>query len=155
MKDTGDCTKRGRPDKYETHVEPYLEEVAEMAQTMTERQIAKALGIAYSTLRVYKSKYPAFNKAMEKGRHILIHGLRSALIKRAQGYEYEEVYETYEGTVLKEKTIKRKQMPPDVAAINLALKNYDPDNWANDPQMLKLRKDELRLRQKQAEKDQW
>lgn len=155
MKDTGDCTKRGRPDKYETNVEPYLEEIAEMAQTMTERQIAKSLGIAYSTLRVYKEKYPAFSKAMKKGRHILIQGLRSALIKRAQGYEYEEVYETYEGPVLKEKTIKRKQMPPDVAAINLALKNYDPDNWANDPQMLKLRKDELRLRQKQAEKDQW
>ena len=46
-------------------------------------------------------------------------------------------------------------MPPDVAALNLALKNYDPDNWANDPQMLKIREKELKLREKQVENNTW
>ena len=40
-------------------------------------------------------------------------------------------------------------------AINLALKNYDPENWANDPQMLQIRKKELELRKRQVEANEW
>ena len=47
----------------------------------------------------------------------------------------------------------KKQMPPDVAALNLALKNYDKDNWANDPQMLEIRKRELKIMEHKAEND--
>jgi hypothetical protein len=42
---------------------------------------------------------------------------------------------------------------PDVAALNLCLKNYDPDDWANDPQALKIKREELELRREIAEKD--
>jgi hypothetical protein len=44
---------------------------------------------------------------------------------------------------------------PDVAALNLLLKNYDKDHWSNDPQMLELRKKELELKEKQIESNEW
>lgn len=46
-------------------------------------------------------------------------------------------------------------IPPDVAALNLALKNYDKDNWANDPQLLELKREELRYKKEQDEKNNW
>jgi hypothetical protein len=49
----------------------------------------------------------------------------------------------------------KKNALPDVAAINLCLKNYDPDNWANDPQQIRLKEKELQLRREIAEKDEW
>ena len=51
--------------------------------------------------------------------------------------------------------IDRKHALPDVAALNLALKNYDKDDWANDPQTLELKKEELELRKKQIESNLW
>ena len=51
--------------------------------------------------------------------------------------------------------VAHKEMSPDVAALNLALKNYDKENWANDPQMLDIRKEELNLKKKQIEQNEW
>ena len=48
-----------------------------------------------------------------------------------------------------------KQSLPDVAALNLCLKNYDPDNWANDPQIMELRRKELELRQQAVKNNDW
>ena len=48
-----------------------------------------------------------------------------------------------------------KKAHPDVAALNLCLKNYDPDDWANDPQLLKIKEKELEIRREIADKDNW
>ena len=47
--------------------------------------------------------------------------------------------------------ITTREVDGDVAAINLLLKNLDRDNWANDPQVLSLRQQELELRKAIAE----
>lgn len=145
----------GRPDKYKTHVEPHLEEIKELSTYMTEKQIAYALGVAYSSFRTYKKKYPALVASIKKGRQELITDLRSTLIKKAKGFTYEEkkVVKAH-GMIVKEE-IYTKASTPDVAAINLALKNYDPDNWANDPQALKLKKEELELKKIKLESEEW
>ena len=145
----------GRPGKYKTHVEPYLEEIKQMCLTMTERQIAETLGVAYSAFRSYKKQYPALNEAMKKGRHTLVMELRSALIKRAKGFEVVEVRKTFEYGCLEKMEKITKYYPPDVAALNLALKNYDHDNWANDPQMMRIREKELELQEKKLEQAEW
>lgn len=152
---------KGRPNKYKSNVEPYLDKIKEMALTMTEEQIAETLGVGYSSFRSYKQQYPALTDALKKGRRDLVFELRSTLIKKARGFDYKEVKNTYE---LNEETgdleitkceenIKRAL--PDVAAINLLLKNYDKENWANDPQMMEIRKKELELREKQIEEGGW
>ena len=147
--------KRGRPNKYNTHVEPYLDKIKEMALTMTEKQISQSLGVAYSSFMEYKKQYPELLEALKKGRQDLVIELKSALIKKALGFEYSEKKTVKEfGSVVREEvTVKHTQ--PDVAALNLLLKNYDADHWANDPQMLKIREKELELRERQIEKEEW
>ena len=152
---------RGRPNKYKTHVEPFLDRIKELALVMTEEQIADTLGIAYSSFRVYKQKYPALNDNLQKGRKDLVCELKSTLIKKAKGYYYEEIKVIEElnpdtGTleiVRREKNKKYAQ--PDVAAGNLLLKNYDKENWANDPQALELRRKEIELAERKLEAVEW
>lgn len=147
--------KRGRPNKYHTHVEPNLDKIKEMALTMTEKQIAQSLGVAYSSFMEYKKQYSELSESLKKGRQDLVIELKSALIKKALGFEYSEKKTVKEyGTVVREEvTVKHTQ--PDVAALNLLLKNYDKDNWANDPQMLKIREKEIELKEKQIENNNW
>lgn len=147
--------KRGRPNKYHTHVEPHLDKIKEMALTMTEKQIAQTLGVAYSSFMEYKKQYSELSESLKKGRQDLVIQLKSALIKKALGFEYSEKKTVKEyGTVVREEvTVKHTQ--PDVAALNLLLKNYDKDNWANDPQMLKIREKEIELKEKQIENNNW
>lgn len=170
--------KRGRKSKYETHVKPFFPEIMEMCRTMTESQIAEQLGIGASTFAFYKNEFPELSQVLEKGKRNLVADLRGALIKKAKGYEYtetkevteevrwpDEMYvamleagftrEQIESARLVKTEVAHKRMSPDVAAINLALKNYDKDNWANDPQMLEIRKRELELRERQIENNEW
>lgn len=146
---------KGRPNKYKTHVEPYLDKIEEMALIMTEKQIAKTLGVGYSSFREYKRQYPALTNTLKKGRQKLVMELRSVLIQRAKGFHYEEkkIIKEYGEVVREERAVKKSL--PDVAALNLLLKNYDKENWANDPQMLDIRKKELELRERQVENNEW
>lgn len=144
-----------RPDKFVTNVEPYLDDIRKMCLTMTEAQIAETLGVSISAWKRYKNRSERLRSALKKGRRDLVDELRSALIKRAKGFEYTEKRVTEEyGQVTKTETIT-KYYPPDVAALNLALKNYDRDNWANDPQMIEIRKRELDLQEKKIEMGEW
>ena len=43
-----------RPSNYDTRVKPHLEKIRQMRTDMTEEQIAKTLGVDYSTFRNYK-----------------------------------------------------------------------------------------------------
>lgn len=169
---------RGKPGKYEDYVKPYLPLISEWCRTMTEQQIAEKLGIGYSTFNQYKVDYPEVKEAIKKGKQNLVADLKGALIKKAKGYEYTETKETTEhvkwpdelytrmleagftpqqiGQARLVKTeVSHKKAAPDVAAINLALKNYDKEDWANDPQMLEIRKKELELRERQIENNEW
>lgn len=170
--------KRGKPRKYDDCVKPYLSLISEWCRTMTEQQIAEKLGIGYSTWKQYKVDYPAVQDAIKKGRQNLVAELRSSLIKKANGYKYTETKETTEKVKWPEEMyealldagftpqqiassrivkteVAHKEMAPDVAAINLALKNYDKEEWANDPQALALKKKELELRERQVENNEW
>lgn len=149
---------KGRPNKYFTHIEPNLDKIEEMALTMSEKQIAKSLGIGITTWKKHKKQYPSISDRLKKGRTDLVQQLKSVLIKKAIGFNYEEkkvVKITKEdGEEIREETMTKASLP-DVAAINLLLKNYDKENWANDPQTLELHKKELELRKKQIEQNLW
>lgn len=173
-----DKRKRGKPGKYEDYVKPYLPLISEWCQTMTESQIAKKLGVGYSTWNQYKVDYPEVREAIKKGRQNLVAELRSALIKKAKGYEYIETKETTEHIKWPEEIyealldagftadqiatsrivkteVAHKKSHPDVAAINLALKNYDKENWRNDPAEYELKKKALELQEKKVEQNEW
>lgn len=146
----------GRPSKYETHVKPRLAEIERWTDTMTEEQIARCCGVAPCSFIEYKKKYPELVEALKSGREKLVKELRSTLLKRARGFSYTEEKEIIDadGTVVRREVYKKAALP-DVASMNLALKNYDANNWANDPQMLELKKEELKLQKAKFEEMKW
>lgn len=154
--------KRGRKSAYETQIKPRFSDISDWLKSgATEKQIAFNLGISYSTFNKYKSEKTEFAEFLKTGRQTLVMQLRGALVKKALGFDYVETSETKERDaetgemkVVKSET-KVKYAQPDVAALNLCLKNYDADNWANDPQALKLKEKELELRREIADRDAW
>ena len=146
---------KGRKNKYYSHIKPHLAEVETMLQTMTEEQVAKKLGVAYSSWNKYKLEFPELSEVIKKGNTTLVSELKSVLKKRAKGFQYEERKVIKEHGVIVREEIYVKSALPDVASINLLLKNYDKDNWANDPQALELRRKELELKEKQVDANLW
>ena len=102
-----------------------------------------------------KKKYSELSEATKKGREALVHELKSTLIKKAKGFNYSEKKTIKEhGQVVREEIYEKASLP-DVAALNLLLKNYDADNWANDPQALKIRQKEIELQERKIEQNEW
>jgi hypothetical protein len=122
--------------KYQTYVLPRLVEIEGWARDgLTEEQIAKNLGVAYSTFRVYKDKYPALSAALKRSKAIADREVENALFKRAIGYTYEEITqkplvdpETGETRIVVTKVVT-KHVLPNVTAQIFWLKNRKPEEW--------------------------
>ena len=151
--------KTGRKSAYDTIIKPRFEEITEWLRNgATEKQIYTNLGIDKDTFYKYKRSKTDFSDLLKRGRESLVIQLRGALIKKALGYTYTETkrYTKIEdGKPVQYAEDTTKTAHPDVAALNLCLKNYDPDDWANDPQLLKLKEKELELRKEANDKDNW
>lgn len=117
--------------KYETVVLPQLDQVQNWIRDgMTEQQVAKRLGIAYSTFRVYRDKYPALSAVLKKTKEVVDAEVVGALYKRAIGYdvtEYEEVYDGAGNLVSRKKKIRH--IPPDPTSMNLWLTHRQKAAW--------------------------
>lgn len=153
-------TKRGRKGAYETRIKSRFSEIKNwLEHGATERQIADNLGVSYSTFNKYKAEKPEFAEFIKNGRKSLVLQLRGALVKKALGFEYVErkkyTKQDPDGNIFRYVEETTKTALPDVAALNLCLKNYDPEDWANDPQSLALKREELELRREMAERDNW
>lgn len=142
--------------KYETHVKPRFKEIEKwIGEGATQVIIAKKLGISERTLRDYLRKYAEFAELYKSGQIDLVEDLRGVLFKKAKGFQFTETEKTVENGIVTKEVTKIKTALPDVAAINLLLKNYDKSNWANDPQLLELKKEELKIKKEQAENENW
>lgn len=149
-----------RKNSYDLVIKPNFKQIADLLQVgATEETIYKQIGVSSAVWYKYKAQKREFNELCKQNRRPVIQELRGALLKRALGFEYTET-KTYirtnaNGEETSTTEIVKKQALPDVAAINLALKNYDAENWSNDPQLLQLKKQELELKQKSFESDNW
>ena len=100
---------------------------------LTDEQIAHNIGIRRETLYVWKNKYSNISNALKNGKEVIDRQVENALLKRALGYEYEEVKQIIEkdekGKDRKriEKTVK--QVIPDTTAQIFWLKNRKPKEW--------------------------
>lgn len=149
----------GRKGKYETHIAPHLKKIDKLLNDgATEKQVAESLGISYSSWSNYKRDYPELRKICEKPRTRLIEDLRSALVKRALGYTYEEkkqyITEDENGKKKKHTEITTKHALPDTTAIFGALNIYDPE-YVKDKKQHELKQQELELRKQMAEAKDW
>lgn len=148
----------GRKSRYETHVQPFLEDIKEWYQLLTEGQIAEKLGISVASFENYKKKYPELVEALKDGRTHLVEELKGTLKKKAQGYYYEETK-----TVIRKEGGKELQMvekykryaQPDTGAIHLLLKNLDED-WRNDDKAtMDMKRERLEMDKTKAENESW
>nr|DAF34556.1 MAG TPA: terminase small subunit [Caudoviricetes sp.] len=103
---------------------------------LTDEQIAGNMGVSRSTLNSWKDKYPDILDSLKKGKEIVDRQVENALLKRALGYEYEEIKEKYEFGELSERTITKKQVVPDTTAQIFWLKNRKPKDWRDKQERL-------------------
>ena len=102
---------------------------------LTDEQIAKNIGISRSTLNEWKKKYSDISDTLKQGKEVIDRQVENALLKRAIGYEYEEVSEKFEGGVLTERKVTKKQVVPDTTAQIFWLKNRKPSMWRDRAQV--------------------
>lgn len=100
---------------------------------LTDEQIAQNIRISRETLYAWKKKYPDISDALKKGKDVIDRQVENALLKRALGYEYEEVKEKFEDGVITERTVTKKEVVPDTTAQIFWLKNRKPDKWRDKP----------------------
>lgn len=100
---------------------------------LTDEQIARKIGINPATLYKWFDRYGEIGKAIKKGKAPVDFEVENALLKRALGYDYEEV--TTEINTDGKKHIKKvkRHVPPDVGALAFWLKNRRPDKWRDKP----------------------
>lgn len=102
---------------------------------LIDSQIAHNMGIAYSTFREWCGKFPALSAALKKGKAPVDLEVENALLKRALGYDYEEItteiYDMPDGTQRKHIKKVTKMVVPDTTAQIYWLNNRRPDRWKN------------------------
>lgn len=145
----------GRPNKYNTHIKPYLKQIAEWKKNgATDQQVCEQLGVSPSVFYAAKVKYKEFSEILKNSRENFIADLRGELARLAFKHNLEtvKVYsKTEDGKTVTYKEKTSKEVDGDIAAIHLLLKNLDRDNWADNPQGLEIKKRELELKKLIAE----
>lgn len=151
---------KGRKSYYDTKIKPRFDDILRWLRNgATEEIIYHNLGISKVTFYKYKAEKSELNELLKKGRESIVEELRGILMKKARGFEYKEykrVTKVEDGeTKIQSIEEYTKQALPDVAAANLLLKNYDKENWSNDPRSDDLKQAEFELKKKAFEKDNW
>lgn len=160
--------KRGRKNSYETVILPKKEKIRELiSQGYSEKDVAAKIGVSYATWKKYKKQISAFSSLILTEREKNIKELEKSMYMQAIGFtkriqkamkvrhiEYdpktgkkkreEERIESY---------IEEIYIPPSQAAAAFLLKNWNKDNYANDPALLAVKREELKIKQKKAEDD--
>ena len=96
---------------------------------LIDKQIAHNMGVAYSTLRTWRDKFPELAEALQKGKEVVDREVENALFKRALGYWVTETKTVTlpDGDMRVEEI--HKHVAPDTTAQIFWLKNRKPDQW--------------------------
>ncbi len=101
---------------------------------MARCEIAAKIGISAATFRRWEKENVGIFEAVKMGREITDISVENAILKKALGFETEEVKTVIKANGDEEVTTVRKSVPPDVSAASVWLKNRRPDKWKDKPQ---------------------
>jgi len=104
---------------------------------MTDKEIAKALGIGETTYYRYQLEHREFRESIKRGKVPVDVEVENALLKRARGFSYTETVREFKINEEDGKEIKtpvsirrtRKIIVPETAACMAWLKNRRPHLW--------------------------
>jgi len=102
---------------------------------LTEEQIADKMGVTRKTLFNWKEKYLPILHALKRGKEVVDRQVENALLKRALGYEYDEITQELVDDELQVTKVVTKQVHPDVTAQIFWLKNRKPEEWRDKQQV--------------------
>lgn len=161
--------KRGRKGVYETKIKPFFPEISEWVKNgVFERDIAKNLGVGYSTFNRYKSEKEEFREILKNNRESCVEKIENAMFTAATG-EVRTVKKFMKCRRVEYENGKRKSekeimvpyeeeiyIPPNTTAAIYLLKHWGRDKgYTNDPASLEIRRKELKLKEKIAEANNW
>lgn len=106
---------------------------AKSRDSLTRSELAEKVGITPMTLSRWEKKYPQIADAVRSGREIVDAKVENAMLKKALGYETTEVKTVVKANGSEEVTTVHKNVPPDVSAASVWLKNRCPDKWKDKP----------------------
>lgn len=141
----------GRPSKYETEIKPHLAEIRKAVEAgATVEEIAKAFGVAVSTIHKYKAEKKEFSDVFVRGREKVVFEIKNALLKKALGYEYQEkkqyIKKDESGENVTYTEITTRHQPPSETAGAMLLRNYDKEWLDKDVTSTELKKQEMQLK---------
>lgn len=116
----------GRPTKYKAE---HLKVAKAMAKLgATDAELAQALGVAVSTVSLWKVTHKEFSDALSVSKDVANQKVVDSLYKRAMGYSVtEEDIRVIDGQIVK--TEFTRHYPPDPTSMIFFLKNRDKANW--------------------------
>nr|DAK34242.1 MAG TPA: terminase small subunit [Caudoviricetes sp.] len=92
---------------------------------LIDEQIAKNMGVAYSTFKDWKKRFPDLSDVLKRSKEVVDREVENALFESAKGFIYEEETVTNTGEVV---TVK-KYSKPNVTAQIFWLKNRKRNEW--------------------------
>lgn len=116
----------GRPTKFNLRLSAKIAVL--YAKGLTDKQVAKEVGISERTINYWKKTNPEFLQTLNEAKDVADDMIEASLFNRAIGYTHpEEKVFLYLGKPVKVKTFKH--YPPDVTAQIFWLKNRRPNEW--------------------------
>mgnify|MGYP002541934970 CR=1 FL=1 len=150
--------KTGRKSSYDTVILPNKEKIVELlSEGYSERDVAKKIGVSYSTWKKYKNKMEAFSalilttrekeiKELEKSMYIQALGFTKT-VKKAMKLKVVEYDECTGKKKREEEKIEFYEeeiyIPPSQSAGAFLLKNWAKEKYSNNPAELQQKKEEL------------
>lgn len=147
---------KGKPaQKPRGKVAPWLEEEGLMRiegwamDGCTDQEIAKNMGVAYSTLRVWRDTHSAISAALKRARDVTDRRVEHRLFDMTQGYTVQvkkvfkvkkESYDEKGRKIVNEElqtAIEEVHIPANVTAQIFWMKNRKPDKWRDKPDAAK------------------
>lgn len=152
-----------RKDSFEELINSSLDKIESMVERgCTDKEIASALGMGYSTFRKYKAESVALKGVIATGKDKLNQEVEKGVFKKATGFHYYEEVPTkvkeekvVDGQIVVEEKVViskvKKYSHPDVNAQKFWLQNKKKANWKNDPHKIDIDKKSLKLKEREID----
>lgn len=140
-----------------------------LGRGITEKEVARTIGIAYSTWNKYKASEQEFSELIIKSREKPVNELIDAMFMSGKGFtrkitRYMKVKEEFIDPLTGKKLVKEVlepyedeiYIPPNFQAAKFLIMNWGKDRgYASEPKLIELREKELEHKIEQDKLNDW